>query len=173
MSQEEIKKPEEDRGVGHHGPPILTPRDVILCQAMSEWIATARQWGGSHYKDWTPSFPDITKSRLFWRIRSGKKPLPEPPPTCYSCPWYEVVEEDRPHWTSECYVSGNKVNLAQCSYEIVQTVQEHPDQPPTPTVVRFRSLTYRIWANKLDPFAPPDTSNKFPTEGWFIQRIVE
>lgn len=33
------------------------------------------------------------KSRLFARLMEGKSPLPFPPPTTYSSPWYELVED--------------------------------------------------------------------------------
>ncbi|WP_163058033.1 hypothetical protein [Acidithiobacillus ferrooxidans] len=37
------------------------------------------------------------KSALFWRLLNGKEPLPMPPPTNYSYPWYEIIEEPGPH----------------------------------------------------------------------------
>ncbi|MHB8226743.1 hypothetical protein, partial [Acidithiobacillus sp.] len=37
------------------------------------------------------------KSALFWRLLNGKEPLPMPPPTNYSYPWYEIIEESGPH----------------------------------------------------------------------------
>ncbi len=37
------------------------------------------------------------KSALFWRLLNGKEPLPMPPPTSYSYPWYEIIEEPGPH----------------------------------------------------------------------------
>jgi hypothetical protein len=37
------------------------------------------------------------KSALFWRLLNGKKPLPMPPPTSYSYPWYGIIEEPGPH----------------------------------------------------------------------------
>ncbi|OFC61806.1 hypothetical protein BAE30_03790 [Acidithiobacillus caldus] len=46
------------------------------------------------------------KSALFWRLLNGKEPLPSPPPTSFSYPWYGVVEDPGPHavdvWT-KCY----------------------------------------------------------------------
>lgn len=116
--------------VAHHGAPILTARDAKYCEAMIAWIRTVRE----HCKDkfsygpeWLPSGVDIEKSRLFWRLRSGKQPLPHPPPTCYSCPWYEVVEEPTPHWTMECWeakgpawdglLDGHAI-IGQCGYKI-------------------------------------------------------
>ena len=37
------------------------------------------------------------KSALFWRLLNGKEPLPIPPPTRYSYPWYEIIEATGPH----------------------------------------------------------------------------
>jgi hypothetical protein len=87
---------DESKNNAHHGPPILTDRDLHILDAMVKWIATAR--AGYKNPEWLPSEVDIRKSRLFWRLRSGKEPLPAPPPKAYSCPWYEVVEEERAHW---------------------------------------------------------------------------
>lgn len=33
------------------------------------------------------------KSALFARLLSGKQPLPHPPPTCFSYPWYSLIDE--------------------------------------------------------------------------------
>jgi len=37
---------------------------------------------------------DVLKSALLQRIRSGRRPLPFPPPTRQGIPWHEVVESD-------------------------------------------------------------------------------
>jgi hypothetical protein len=37
------------------------------------------------------------KSALFWRLLNGKDPLPMPPPTRYSYPWYEIIEAPGQH----------------------------------------------------------------------------
>lgn len=50
-----------------------------------------------------PSGADIDKSALLDRLLAGKEPLPSPPPTCMSYPWYAVVEEPGPHG---CEVGG-------------------------------------------------------------------
>lgn len=41
------------------------------------------------------------KSALFWRLLNGKKPLPMPPPTRYSYPWYEIIESQEPQQVSD------------------------------------------------------------------------
>lgn len=40
---------------------------------------------------------DVLKSALFARIRTGKGPLPFPPPTRNGVPWHEVIEQEGPH----------------------------------------------------------------------------
>jgi hypothetical protein len=37
------------------------------------------------------------KSALFARLLAGKDPLPYPPPTSFSYPWYELIEQPGPH----------------------------------------------------------------------------
>ena len=98
----------------HHGTPDLFERDIKLLIDYQLWIKTANEaseklfqrtgFKNSYHKDtWIPSQADMTKSRLFWRIRSGLQPLPEAPPTAYSCSWYELIEIPGPHdcWPDE------------------------------------------------------------------------
>ena len=108
----------------HHGNPDLSKHDMDLLEAYNKWINTATKAG--YDKGWLPSYPDIIKSRLFWRIRSGQEPLKYPPPRAYSCPWYELIEVPGPH---DCFEEIRpyrfapedplKVSVAQCSYDIV------------------------------------------------------
>ena len=39
------------------------------------------------------SSADVTKSCLLARMLMGKDPLPDPPPTWHSSPWYELIED--------------------------------------------------------------------------------
>lgn len=155
--------------VAHHGPPILTERDAHICEAMTKWIDTVRKHGKgiSYGPNWLPSSIDIIKSRLFWRIRSGKEPLPHPPPCCYSCPWYEVVEEPAPHWTMECWLTADHPQwkyvsdaaiVGQCAY----AVERRNDDGSL--VVTFGPWRFNVW-----PGAHPNNGN---TPGYFIQRIA-
>lgn len=151
---------------------ILTERDVQLCEAISLWMRTARKHGREGYYDqnWYPSYPDITKSRLFWRIRTGKAPLPEPPPTAFSCPWYEVVEEcERPHHCIEAFididdegVEKGYVSVNQCTYNLVEKVSD------LEAIVQFGTIRYRLW--KEDQAGKAE--GKTQEESWFIQRIM-
>jgi hypothetical protein len=49
------------------------------------------------------------KSALFARLLEGKEPLPFPPPTSFSYPWYDLVELPGPHTVSSV---GGTANLA-------------------------------------------------------------
>lgn len=124
----------------HHGAPVLYERDIQMMQHFMLWIQTARSsptGGGSYGPDWWPSYPDMLKSRLFWRIRSGKQPLAYPPPTSFSCPWYELIEVAGPHEVVDEIRAGIGVttmgsifraqqqgvtecaNVAQCLYGVI------------------------------------------------------
>lgn len=139
----------DKHGVAHHGEPILSQESFLLCQQMALWIDTARKAGGNMLgRDWLPSAADIIKSRLFWRIRSGKRPLDHPPPRAYSCPWYEVVEEDRPHWAyeiSDSPLSHEKgmVYIAQCAYKVLEYGEDGKA-----TVVGFGPYKFKVWMGK-------------------------
>jgi hypothetical protein len=109
----------------HHGEPELTRHDFRLLECFRLWISTVRKSPG-YDEDWMPSDADIIKSRLFWRIRSGKDPLPHPPPRAYSCPWYEVIEmPDKMHSSAFELVErerdgGTFVYINQCSYQVIE-----------------------------------------------------
>lgn len=163
----------DEPNYAHHGAPILTQRDFNICLAMSKWIATVRAESAKgrapgYWPDWVPSEADIAKSRLFWRIRSGKEPLPEPPPRAYSCPWYEVVEEiDRAHWCyDDVHVGDQWVSIAQCPYDVVEW-----ESAGTPRIVRFNCWRFRLWRGSQDA---PTFSGGVPgirtLQGWWLQR---
>lgn len=145
---------ENEHGVAHHGPPILTRRDEALCNAMAAWIAIARERNG---KDWLPGGADICKSRLFWRLRAGKKPLPSPPPTAYSCPWYELIDEpERPHWAYDMGEWNGETFFAQCRYEVLAR-----NDDGKPARVKFGPYEFRCWRG-----ASPYGNG---VEGWWLQ----
>lgn len=79
-----------------------------IYQEIKLWIDTARKanpynpeslYNPYHSESW-PSSVDFIKSALYERIRSGKGPLPEPPPVGFACPWYAIVEDEGPHLVS-------------------------------------------------------------------------
>lgn len=45
----------------------------------------------------TANPPGHSKSALFARLLDGKPPLPFPPPTSFSYPWYTIIEDNGPH----------------------------------------------------------------------------
>lgn len=163
----------DDQGIAHHGPPIITERDAALLGAMVKWIATARAAGRRDYQGWLPSHPDIIKSRLFWRIRSGKEPLPEPPPTCFSCPWYEVVEVLEPHdifdvhpYPKDWSNGKNLVSVGQCPYEVIQELEDKS------RIVGFGRWRFRLWRDveKWKAAHPQSTHSPKDYEAWWIER---
>jgi hypothetical protein len=108
----------------------VTPEEALLCQQMALWIATARAagYGGPA---WLPSAADIHKSALFERIRSGKSPLPFPPPIGLACPWYALVEDPGPHrvgregpWAPrfgpDGFLAADEVSVVQNLYRVVE-----------------------------------------------------
>jgi hypothetical protein len=46
------------------------------------------------------SYKISPKSALFARLLEGKQPLPYPPPTSFSYPWYDIIEVPGPHHVS-------------------------------------------------------------------------
>ncbi len=148
------EQPEDAYGVAHHGPPILTRRDESICLAMVEWIEIARERNG---KDWLPGSADICKSRLFWRLRSGKSALPSPPPTAYSCPWYELIDEyERPHWAYDMHEWNGETFFAQCRYKVLTR-----DESGKPSRVKFGPYEFRCWLGE-SPYGGKH-------EGWWLQ----
>lgn len=132
---------ETEEGVAHHGPRILTRRDLAVAHCVVRWISTVRQQEGWYGPNWLPTGADFEKSRLFWRIRSGKDPLPHRPPTAYSCPWYELIDEpDRAHWAYDMSLHNGAAYIAQCAYEVLER-----DENSEPSRVRFGPWEFKTW----------------------------
>ncbi len=64
------------------------------------------------------------KSALFWRLLNGKDPLPMPPPTRYSYPWYGIIEEPGPHQVGDIGFHAYDKPLGQQLAEIRGTDRE-------------------------------------------------
>lgn len=62
-----------------------------------------------------PSSADADHSALLQRVLSGKDPLPKPPPTKMSTPWYELGEGEKieldPNFDNEVTVNGVQVSF--------------------------------------------------------------
>ena len=117
---------------------------VELAGMLREWVMTVRQvhkngtMPGMYGPDWFPTSSDFYKSALFERIRSGLKPLPEPPPVGLACPWYAVVEDPGPHFVYDVKEAG-------------EFGQWFEDLPVKPTVDVFVLNTgYRV-TEKIGP----------------------
>lgn len=176
---------EKDAGA-HHGDPILTMRDLNISRAVVAWIEIARKKYG---QDWLPSDADFMKSRLFWRLRTGIKPLKYPPPTAFSYPWYEVVEQkDRPHWAYELhaypagsnmivgYDIGNSDGIAfisQCPYLVSKWAD---DSKLVPEEVTYGDYRFKVFIGPHETIrydAATKTAGPIMIDGWWIQLIDE
>jgi hypothetical protein len=74
----------------------LTDEERWLAGRMLLWLRIRKEnWGLE--ANLLPTRPDIVKSALFERLRSGREPLPHAPPRGLDCPWYAVVEDAGPH----------------------------------------------------------------------------
>ena len=153
-------------GGSHHGEPELLRRDLWLLDCFRLWVETVRGTtsprGGGYPENWFPGQVDCAKSRLFWRIRTGKAPLPYPPPTCYSCPWYELIEEPGPHTTQPLKIVDDRFRrphfdpavvsietlvksayVAQCRYEVaeVNTLEGEANA----AIISYGPYRFRAW----------------------------
>lgn len=74
---------------------------VRIVQAAVRWADIARK--ERYGADWSPSAADVHKSCLLYRLLSGKEPLPLPPPTMMSDPWYELIENGAAYFVPEIF----------------------------------------------------------------------
>ncbi len=166
---------DESKNNAHHGPPILTDRDLHILEAMVAWIEIVRKEKAYRTTEWLPSNVDMRKSRLFWRLRSGKKPLPSPPPCAYSCPWYEVIEEDRAHWAyDDVHIlpftldDDKYVSIAQTRYKVEKMDRE------IPSIVSFGPYRFKLWKGENEVTAiTANGPKKEMLTGYWIQIIKE
>jgi hypothetical protein len=144
----------------HHGAPDLFERDIKLLQAYQLWVKTANDAAEAQFKKtgqkssyakdtWVPSYPDMLKSRLFWRIRSGKDPLPEPPPTAYSCSWYELIEVPGPHdvWEEirvfdKDHFLGSKGPVCSVAQSLYEVLEQHEDGT---LILKYNCYKFKAW----------------------------
>ena len=159
---------------------------LVTLEMMLKWIRTVRDAVFFNTPPFIPSRVDLIKSRLFWRIRSGKEPLKFPPPCAYSCPWYELIDEpERAHWAYECYVHkpGDDsfwgtlkkavAHIAQTAYTVETWSDEENSIPET---VSFGEYLFKVFKGPFETMAL-DTKTGQPyrknIEGWWIQYIGE
>lgn len=122
-------------------------REQRLVKSFKLWVDTVRKWRNPklELEDWLPTSVDICKSRLFWWIRSGHEPLPFPPPTAYSCPWYELIVDDLNHHIYLDF-SLHKTNddsvsvwVCQCPYNLIEKVSD------TEYILGFGPYRFKAW----------------------------
>lgn len=152
---------------------LLTKDNFQLVKYVIKWIETVRK-SKDYSDDWLPNEIDAMKSRLFWRIRTGKDPLPEPPPRAYSCPWYEVIEQDRPHWANDLHdlksfreafhlkQEPDKLSICQCLYDIVEFDEKQRG------IVKFGNYEFDIWKESR-MVINSDQTHEQEFNGWWIQ----
>jgi|SRR5271157_5601692 len=168
----------------HHGEPYLFQRDINIIKQTILWMAIARYENknkphSSYGDDWYPSNADISKSRLFWRIRAGQKILTNAPPTAMSCPWYEVIEDIRPHWVYDMNIMTEVFGVKQdpplvsisgtSFFKLLETIDENHH------VVEFKPWTFDLWnaPNEQATYNPATGQTEMKMiNGWWLQRRV-
>ena len=180
----------------------ITPDEVKLINQYELWRKTAMEavkfyahpdFYTAQYKDYIPSEADLSKSALFERIRSGRDPLPEPPPIGLACPWYSIVEDPQDHWSKEdsfgmrAYVEYPKglqdmaksydlwendckiIQYFSNDYEVVKKLDKYL------YVVRdwAKRTSYRffIWKDPEEKYFPPGT-NPTKFQPWSLVHII-
>ncbi len=162
---------------------VMMPRegdeqDFRNCVNMVTWIRTVRRtqkYGEGKYP-WFPSWIDMKKSSLFWRLRSGKNPLPSPPPTSFSYPWYDVIENANPHWVDGMYVQHVDETLFTSYAYINQTpyiVKKWVDAEETiPSVVAYGDYLFHVFKGPHQVKQVTSAGvEPLTIYGWWIQRL--
>lgn len=71
--------------------PLTEEQAADLRDCWMEWIRIRTENGKPEF----PTSSDVYKGCLLGRMTmQGKPPLPDPPPTSYSAPWYELIEKN-------------------------------------------------------------------------------
>jgi len=171
----------------------LSEADLHMAHGVTLWIETARKagYGGP---DWLPSRADFVKSALFERIRSGKAPLPYPPPVGFACPWYALVEDVGPHPVGEAHtpfvpvfgqalpedgedaapreswdLQPGEVTVLMNRYRIVETRGEQDFMVVDAHHVPQTPYRFRLWLDR--EWRHPSRPEGYPRGGWFIQNM--
>lgn len=132
--------------VADHGHPFLSEQDVDLLLIYTRWVQfrflPEKKAGDKRRFDaGLPTYADIKKSRLFWRMRSRKMIYKHAPPTCFSCPWYELLDNHTEEHATfdggffkmpasmlarmDSDRDGTFMSIAQCTYQILDTIDEN------------------------------------------------
>lgn len=100
-------------------PNPLTAQEVELVEHTVEWMKTREAAG------WTakPGREDVQKSALLQRIRSGRAPLPVPPPTSWGYPWYALCDGNEEHKVRVSLSGDGTANINQCRWQVVEELE--------------------------------------------------
>lgn len=147
----------------------IAEEEMRTARLVVTWIRTARGSSVGYPADWLPSESDFTKSALFERLRSGKEPLPEPPPLGMSCPWYAVVEDPGPHYVFDVHIPDDR-HLGPDPIVVLQNVYRIVERcgPQSFVVKDARDTSYRfaLWY---------DAEWRHPggriVGGWFMRNV--
>lgn len=139
------------------------------------WIRTVRETAAKYSltyygSDWLPSDADFDKSALLERIRSGLKPMDEPPPVGYSCPWYALVEDKGPHYIFDVsetanFLEENQILAAQNRFTIYE---RRGDKDYIVGDVRGTSYRFRLY---YDAEWRHPTGFRPDQGGWLMQNV--
>lgn len=104
----------------------LTNAEHSLVLSAVEWTKTRMKLGFNQ----SPSREDVSKSALFRRLRDGKAPLTNAPPTNYGYPWYALVDTNQIHRVKIDlqHADIDKVGINGCQWSII-------DRPDADTFV--------------------------------------
>jgi|SRR5579859_745176 len=167
---------------------LISDRQIKTCNDMVRWIRIARAERYDKLGDspnWLPQISDLLKSRLFWRLRDGKDPLPHPPPTAYSCPWYELIEDGRAHWAYDCFVHkpGEAglwgryevpiANIGQCPYEVLTWSDK---EETIPFSVSYGPYLFRTFYGPFETHqfdSETKTVSRITINGWWIKYVSD
>lgn len=69
--------------------------------------------------------PGHPKSALFARLLNGRDPLPYPPPTSFSYPWYAVIEEPGPFRSGDVYCEIPPADVQDAGAPPVLWINQH------------------------------------------------
>lgn len=124
------------------------------------------------------SWVDMEKSCLLRRLCDGKQPLSQPPPTAFSAPWYELIEDGKgnPHGVYEDATELRySLIIDQTSWAVEKQVG------PQEWLVRYLTareighpknvLSADLW--RVYKVAEGKTPAGWHDSGWRIERVKE
>lgn len=159
--------------------------DFRNCVNMITWIRTVRktQKYGEGRWPWFPSRIDMWKSSFFWRLRSGKAPLPSPPPTSFSYPWYDVVENLNAHWIDSIHIMPKNELVGPdymsqsyaCINQDLYVIKKWVDAEETiPSVVEHGQYLFHVFRGTYETKQVTSMGvAPIILHGWYIQRLVQ